>query len=320
MGIFDRVAHTLEDLGGLDHPPKVVKQTATKDDYTVTYGENANFRRRGTNRSYVIFNQYSDVIAARAATQFDGYGRYLVDYMVTAVLGVRGIAVQWEDERMQELWDNWKWNIARPWERPVDIQRDVLQTLIRDGESVMQIAARREGLFFNTIDSLSLPTNQPRSILYDDMGRPTQYNFRSPSQPVIQHLVGSVMEPFSLPAQQVIHMYREDFPNQRRGVTWLRSAIEPLSDLTTLDILFQDALEISISNPGAWVLDQGYSNSARGSILPLRIPTSFTTRIKKMLTTAVTADARKRSILPYGTDMATGQYPSDRAGSLPDGP
>lgn len=219
-----------------------------------------NFGVTGTQRAdgyYAIRQTEYDIRLARQYTQTDGYGRELVELFVDSVVGTAGVRVLWGDAYVQRLWDDWRWNITRPYERVDEAQRDFVRSVIRDGESLMQVFGDTENIYLQNLDPIELPLEtgdlaglygrgQPKGrivqgIEFDEMGRPVAYHFRplwggGPAR--------------TLPASEVIHSYVEIFPGQVRGISWLRSSLEALRQLQTFERNFALMVDTAAKLPG----------------------------------------------------------------------
>ena len=209
---------------------------------------------------YVIRQTEFDVRLARQFTQTDGYGRELVEIFVDSVVGRAGIQVQWGDDYVQERWNEWRWNATKPFERIDEAQRDVVRGLVRDGESLFQILGDMESMYLHMLDPIDLPMgtggpflrNNPRNkkvqgITFDDMGRPTQYDF-APSY--------GQDPPQKLPASEVVHAYYEIFPGQVRGISWMRPAIIPLRQLSEFEHNFATMVDTAAKLPGYFTVPE----------------------------------------------------------------
>ena len=248
---------------------------------------------------YVVFQSESDVRRSRAATQYDGYGQYIVEMLVNNVVGPAGIKVIWEDPTLQKLWDEWRWNPVRDYERVDEAERDVIRGVIRDGESITQIIGDPTELSLVILDPLDLPPHPSNdSIEYDHKRRPVKYKFR----PRYGYRDTPIPPP-SLPADQVVHIYREDYPNQRRGVSWMRSAVTPLQKLKEFEDAYGETAQLSAANPGF------FSLPARLSALLSENDTL------ESLKRAAKVNPKTRQILPEGTDWVPAGSPNISGGT-----
>ena len=251
-----------------------------------------------TTPSYVVYQNDHDVRRVRAIAQFDGYGHHVVEVLVNQVVGPAGVRVVWEDERAHQLWSDWRWNYRRQYERVDEAQRDVVRGIVRDGESLTQILGDPESFNLTFLDPLDLPPYpEQNSIEYDARGRPLQYRFRP------QHgFRQTPVPPRSLPADQVVHIFREDFPNQQRGVSWLRSAITPLEVLRAFEDAYADIATLTAASPGYFSLPDSLTQVMTDD------------DALDVLTRAAKLSPKSREVLPAGVEWKSVGTPPITAG------
>ena len=245
-----------------------------------------NDRRVLLDPDYILYQQDFDVRRVRAETQTKGYGLFIVELLVNQSVGPAGARVSWEDSRLQELWDNWEWNPKRSWERSDEAQRDAIRGVVRDGEALIQIIGGPDYLNLVFLDPLDLPAYpQANSITYDARSRPVEYIFRPRPGFRLRPRPTDVR----LPARDIIHLYREDFPGQNRGISWLRNAVDDLINLREFDKDFREMASLAAAHPGFFELPEKYE----------RILTADDTL--ESLERTSKKPASSRSVLPSGT-------------------
>ena len=121
-----------------------------------------------------------------------------------------------------------------------DLQRLVLRCMARDGEVLIRLIRRREGLLLQVIeaDLLDEHYNQRASNGNDiRLGVEVDGNRR----PVAYHLLGrhpgdldmhsTARDRVRVPADEIIHLFRPERPDQTRGMPWLAASMARLKML-----------------------------------------------------------------------------------------
>ena len=260
----------------------------------------------------------TDITNSRALTRTDGYADMTIEALVDGVVGTAGIRVDWKDDRINEAWELWPWNIRRPDQPFAALQRRMTRGIVRDGESLERLTTADGDLRVVELDPLDLPLynavwpdvryGHARRVLgidFDANTRPVSYNF-------IPYFGSSTAGGYSLPAREVVHVFREQFPGQARGFPWLASALEPLRDLASYEGGTIDLVALLNKVPGWFEVDRD-----AGMVDPIKEgdgenPGGAT--IEKMLEYAMNLDAGERGILPTGTKWTPATVPSQVGG------
>ena len=246
MGRLQSVGRWLgEVVGGLDAVGTASARERTALSTPVEPGYNRLGPRDRLNLSGLTsarIYRATDITNSRAITRSDGYGDMAVEALVDGVVGTAGIRVDWRDERINEAWESWPWNIRRPEQPLAALQRRMVRGIVRDGESLERLTSAEGDLRVVELDPLDLPLynavwpdvryGQARRVLgidFDSETRPVRYNF------IPYFGSSSSAGSYSLPAREVVHVFREQFPGQARGFPWLASALQPLRDLASYE-------------------------------------------------------------------------------------
>ena len=177
------------------------------------------------------------VIRARLLYKHKPYARAVVHIPVLGALGKMGIQPVFEDEYVQDAWDRHKWSPDYNADSFDIVQRQMLMSLIRDGEYMAQFQPRYDrsdpGLYIQDIDNTFVRMDTPgtaegtkqsgtyQGITYRD-GSPVTYHVR----PYLPQDV-----PYDVPANEFVHIYRRDLPMQLRGITWYEPVFEDLGQV-----------------------------------------------------------------------------------------
>ena len=178
-----------------------------------------------------------NIVTARRYSVGDDYTRRMLDALVDGAVGMDGIQFVFANARAQELWDNWAWNRSAPFERIDDLQRDMVKGVIRDGEAFYDVSADGEGPFVTEIDPLQIDIES--GVKYASDGRATSY--------MVKNLDSDV--PSSVSAERIIHMYRHDFPQQRRGTSWMTPTFPYIDKLRQVEHYMVMAFRNIANNP-----------------------------------------------------------------------
>ncbi len=199
---------------------------------------------------------------AREVARNEGVGRQFLRLLQVNVLGPKGPALQGKIRRadgsldreananLEAAWTRW----AR---RPVTVdgrqnlrqfQAVALRALARDGELFVRkwfgFERNAFGIALQPIDADLLEEGFNRfagggqneirlGVEVDQFGAPVAYWFQA--DPAYLSLPGVVAESrgrYSVPAEEILHLFIPDRPNQTRGVSWLAPGLVPLRMLS----------------------------------------------------------------------------------------
>lgn len=179
-----------------------------------------------------------------------------VSVIVNNTIGY-GIRAQWKSKRAQALWNQWAESTdcdARGRHDIYGLQSIAMSSVVESGEVLIRMRPRRES------DGLSVPFQldviEPdrlvetvdgelrsgglvsRGIEYDAIGRRVAYYlYQHHPGASVRGIRGDWSRYSRVPANEVIHVYRQDRPEQERGVSWLAPVIMTLRELD----IYEDA-------------------------------------------------------------------------------
>ena len=249
-----------------------------------------------------------DVHRIRFYVQEDGYGYKITDLLANYVVGANGILVDFGDEDVNEMWMEHQFDPNEPDAEFASIQRFMVMTLVRDGESMYQIVADKDDFYVVPIDCLDLPLNALAQgstvaahfqynigfshpyysgIDRDSMWRPIRHNFR----PIYSG------DPFSLAAENVIHSFVRKYAGQERGLSWFLGALDTMADLNAFEQNVAKAVKNAASDPGYYKVAARWYPSINVDDV-----TSVNTA-RSVLSREVHRDPSERGILPHDIEF-----------------
>ena len=195
---------------------------------------------------------------ARQLYMSNPYASRYISMVVSQTLGMDGIKLEAQSKQdngdlddidnktLERAWRNW----SRPAECSVtgkqsliDVQRLCLSTMARDGEVLIRLHKRpksKYGLALQVLECDSLLTGYNASLKNggqirmgvecDKYGKPIAYHLatRNPSDGSSGYVASGSIETERVPAEEVIHLFIQDRPDQTRGITWLAQSMRSL--------------------------------------------------------------------------------------------
>jgi lambda family phage portal protein len=146
-----------------------------------------------------------------------------------------------------------------------ETQRLVARSVAMDGEALIRIVARGGRLQLQLLDPTLLDDN------YNDATRRIVMGVETTAEgaPIAYHVLtahpGDTVTQRTrerIPAEQIIHLFRSDRPQQTRGVTWLHTAMKRLNDLAGYE-------EAAIIAARVGAAKMGFFTSPDGDLSPL---------------------------------------------------
>ena len=189
----------------------------------------------------------------------DSLAKRLVDLIESNAVG-DGLRIDWGNDTVQGLWDNWRWNRAMPSMDAVDLQRQAARALVADGEILFRTDYDTELFYLVNEGSLRLPVRDSRGpaypgfangIEYDAKGVPVSYTFSD-----VFGGSGGLGE-YTVPAVDVLHFFDVILPGQQRGRSWMETGIIPMQKLKEFQELVLDAAKASTLMPGFFTYREG---------------------------------------------------------------
>ena len=184
--------------------------------------------------SYKQEQTAADISQARTLAE-TGYGNEAVNLLSNSIIGKTGIVVTWPDERIQDAWDSHQWNAQQPDEPFMESQRRAMRNIAVDGESFGHFIPHTDSLFLEHIDPLLIPHRNAKTlgINRDQVGRPVSYD-----------VIDGNGKETQVAATRIVHTYWGNYTSTRRGKSKLRGAIEPLTDLKTVQSDYKQAVRL----------------------------------------------------------------------------
>ena len=225
----------------------------------------------------------------RNLTRRDGFAERAVDSLVLGTLRGKGIIVDFGDDYVNRMWENWHWNSFRKEDDVTSLQRLMARATVRDGE-IFLVGRSGAGsrLFMDWVNNSMVGREggvwrglRQGGIEFNADYEPIFYHFTPPTY-------SSYYSPFhqveTRAAYQVAHVYRQDFDGQVRGMSWLGpalDAIDMLSDYTT-DV--SQALHILVNMPQYVQLSEDFgqielSDLSASDLLDLALKASVDRRV-----------------------------------------
>ena len=199
---------------------------------------------------------------ARQLYMSNPYANRYINMVVSQTLGMDGIKLEAHTKRengdLDEL-DNL--NIERAWadfskarnctvtgrQTFLDVQRLALSTMARDGEVLIRIHKTKDakyGMYLQVLEADYLLINFNKELKngsrvrmgveQDKFGKPIAYHLatKSPSDVGLQgvgyYSSADTIETERVPAEEIIHLYMQERPEQSRGITWLAQSMRAL--------------------------------------------------------------------------------------------
>ena len=223
----------------------------------------------GVNR-FTSYNLPSAINQARTLAYSNGYAKGIINTIVSRAVGPAGLRIRFNDNRLDSMWENWRWNAQRPQEGIDELQRDIIRSMVTDGESLLTFDAESVGLdkkiFVVRRDPLDLPatlTSKRRKlgksytaygVTYNRFGEPETYHF-VPGPTFLPYTIPRVDKSEDLPAESCVHIYREDTPSQIRGISWILAAKPELDLLASFQASVANAVVSQANKPGGFKVD-----------------------------------------------------------------
>lgn len=194
---------------------------------------------------------------ARELARNEGYGKQYLRLLAINVVGPHGFKMQSRvrqakeldeeaNDRIEEAWKFWSQGRVTVDGRHNlrQVQKIALRAMARDGEVFVRKFYGFEdnphsfALQLIDADMLDETFSRPRRRLaggweneirmgveVDSLGRPVAYHFYDRPQDLA---TGVSQRRVRVPAEEILHLYDADRPNQTRGVTWLHATMVPM--------------------------------------------------------------------------------------------
>lgn len=155
-----------------------------------------------------------------------------------------------------------------------DLQRAIVKAVARDGEAlVLQIrgndAGARDGYALQLLDAARLATRLNRARTGSTNAIVMGVEVTAYGKPVAYHLYDKLPEHGGFqgaitryPADQVLHIYITDTPEQTRGLPWMHAGMLRLHRLKEYEDAALVAAQVGASNLGFFTTQEGYAKGA----------------------------------------------------------
>lgn len=205
---------------------------------------------------------------ARDAVRNDAFARRIVDLWAANAVGT-GITCVWEDKRHADVWKAWAETRACDEEGKKNlagIEAAVVRALVQDGEVLVRfmrdmptmanpLGLRLQVMEADHLDRMKSGQHEGRAVLQGvevtATGRPVAYWIlpRHPGEtwPLMPSI--GLRTSVRVPADDVLHIYRQERPGQVRGVSWLAPVLPVLRDLKDYEaaLLLKAKIEACLS-------------------------------------------------------------------------
>ena len=205
------------------------------------------------------------IFVAQWLYEFDGYCGELIGNLVDYGVG-QGHAIRFKSEYVQQRWDTWDWSSFDKHSRWPELEAAAAISLVRDGDifGVKQRDLNGGMPRLRFIDplhiwSINAPGGNAQSgiVVDPDTGEPERYMYNPLALPA-----GSVAERGyrEIDAEDMIHVFRTEYSDQVRGLSWIRRSLVPLAELRSYHRLMREAAEQLIISPGYWSYNRAYAD------------------------------------------------------------
>ena len=199
-----------------------------------------------------LWNARANIALIQNVCERDPYARGLLRNIVDFSVG-RGLQVDFGVDRLNKEFASWQWSATSPNSRIKDLQEFAVIQLVRDGDILLEkdeSSGRTPGLKLYPVEGRYVygnGANLQGGVEVDSSLRPVAYLYSPTSHPIgdINPLTAR-----RIPADDVIHVFKVEHSNQVRGLSWLRSSINPLQSLREFDNLIILGAEKAVTNQG----------------------------------------------------------------------
>lgn len=197
------------------------------------------------------------VATAQVLYERDGYAAQVIRNIVGFAVG-EGIRVDFGNDALNKMWNSWRWSTVNPSGDINELQAFAATSLIRDGDIFFEKreAIEGTGVALHPIDPLYIQGGDSYAgysgvIMSDDL-HPIAYNF----QPYGSHYLGlpQRLRGRIIPADDVIHVYRMEYADQPRGLSWIRRALGALTELEDFDDILSVSSKQAVQDRGFYTI------------------------------------------------------------------
>ena len=244
----------------------------------------------------------------RYFAEADGYAYKIVDLMINHLIGAKGVAVDFGNDRLNNMWLEWRPSPQFPEIDFAEIMRFMVLSIIRDGESITQTFWDSKGFYVEPIDPLDLPLDNIRilegpnvmvqsvtnsGIDFDRYRRPVRYHFRPE--------IGGPW--YDLPADQVTHLFLRKYAGQTRGLSWFLGAIDTMRDLHDFEKNISTAIKNAAADPGFYKIPPRLFPAISPGDIDTTSPESVKSSASRVLQTMLGIAPDRRGFLPSDVEF-----------------
>lgn len=177
--------------------------------------------------------------AVRHQIQNNPLAKRALDVLTTSVVswGIEAsITSSKNQDKIDNLWKHWIKNCSVDGQNFSAVQAQVFQALVTDGEVLIKknimldnsvrIQILEADYLCNNATGIDLKKNEffENGVIFDEWKRPTKYV-------LYKHFPndGKSKEIEVIPANEIIHLFRQDRPQQNRGVSWFAQVLHSLN-------------------------------------------------------------------------------------------
>lgn len=259
-------------LGGLDPVPGVTRSEQNR---------------------YVGVRQQIRVL--RSLYESDGYAAQIVRNIIAFAVG-EGIHVEFGSDAIQRMWDGWNWSRLNPMATPVELDEEILRNSIRDGMFLGEFRYPMAGdgdLKIDVVDGLSIwrtaGAGVQAGVQTDDQGI-TGFHF----EPYLRYIGDIEQAGYRwIPASSAIYTFHTEYPNQVRGLSWMRQAITPLLALAQFDKDLGEGITRAVRDRGYWEIEEMAMEPIMAALSSIDVPEG-TTEEERMTMEVARGEAIRR--------------------------
>ena len=163
-----------------------------------------------------------EVVKARNFVESNNYAKRDISILLTNVLSDTGIMLQGSRE-LRLRWGTWNSKADLDRASWFEFQNQCMRHIFRDGEVIIE--------YLNLDGELRLRLHDPLTC-DRDMGK-HGIKLDSKRQPIEYYFKGRSNTSIAIPAERILHVYVKEYVDQVRGLSWMRTLKEPLTNLKT---------------------------------------------------------------------------------------
>ena len=212
-----------------------------------------------------LWNTRANLSLIQNICERDSYASGLLRNIVGFSVG-KGLQVDFGVDRLNKEFSGWRWSATSPTAKMKDLQEFAVRQLVRDGDILLEkdeSAGKSPGLKLYPVECRYVygnGANLQGGVEVDNALRPVAYLYSPTSHPI-----GDINPLTSrrILADDVIHVFKIEHSNQVRGLSWLRTAVNPLQSLREFDNLVILGADKAVNNQGFLTFPSEWFTEAR---------------------------------------------------------